>query len=187
MQARIKELEKQVAQPAKELETLHQSASMGGAMLRLLETLDIQQAVMHQAVTHGTVQAPSVVEAAPVRAKALPSIDLIPAEKQQLTLLRPRLKKLSGFQRRVLCVLATQEGMVMNVTQIAAWPYVQEKTVQSQPPRALMRMGLIERSKGVRGTYRYTSRLRQYLCQHFPRLDTEQLAQQLLAELAEHQ
>jgi DNA-binding MarR family transcriptional regulator len=147
--------------------------------------LEIGQAVVHQVVTHGAVQAQGVVEAAPARPFALFSADLTPAEKQQLTLLRQRLSKLSGFQRRVLGLLASHEGASMNVTQIAAWLYVQEKTVQSQPPQALVRIGLIERSKGARGAYRYASRLRQHLRQHFPRLDPELLAQHLLAELAE--
>jgi hypothetical protein len=183
LQARIKELEAQVAGLSKELEELRRRPTMPqeALALHLPETLEIQQATVHQMVTPGASQASHIVEATPVRTVALPSADLTPAEKQQLTLLRSRIDHLESIHQRVLQVLASQEDTRMDVSTIASWLYLQPSSIPSLQP--LMKLGLIELSKGTRGRHLYASRLRKHLRDRFPRLDAEQLAQHVLAGL----
>jgi hypothetical protein len=183
LQARIRMLEEENQKLRGELEGVRgQAIPANLPPLQMPERLEIQQAVVHSVVATSGHQPALVVATEPT--KALPAGELTPTEKQQLTLLRQRLKRLDGFQRRVLRVLAAHEGTVMDTAQLATWLYVQEKTVTSQPPLALVRLGLVARSKGRHGAYQYQSKLASYLRMHFPRLETEGLVQQLLAELA---
>jgi hypothetical protein len=181
LQARIQELETQVAELSKALEMQRgQPAITAPAVLQMPERLEIGQAVVHQVVASGATQTPNVVEAVPAPPQALPSADPFPAE-PQLKLLRTRLARLDGIQQRVLQVLASQEGKKMDVAEIASWLYLQPSTIPSLKP--LKDLGVLEVSKGTRGRHLYASRLRQHLRDRFPRLDAEHLAQHLLARL----
>lgn len=188
LQAHIRRLEEENKKQATELETLRQELATRNhhTIETTAPTLPTHLEIAHATV--GRVTLPGrVVEAAPTALIAPTPREVLDApattpnsqEQRQLTQLTGRLKRLPSLHKRVLSLLANHEEQWLRPDTIATWLYLQEKTITSNPPLPLVKMGLVQRRKMGHG-FQYQSLLSAWLAQHLPRLDTERLKWQVL-------
>ncbi len=120
-----------------------------------------------------SLSSPGAVETAITAKQIAP-----PLNEAKFASLQKRLSQVSVLERAILRVLVEQRR-ALSAKEIAAWLNKSERAIQDNPPRDLLKLGLIVRVR--RGTaYVYRSRLVEYLQQEFPGVDKEALQARLL-------
>lgn len=181
-EATIQEQQTIIARQQEQIELLSRlSVHVDGpsAQTTVPSTLEIAQATVQH--MHTPAQAfwgtptPHVVESTmPPKTVRQPS----PLNEAKFVALQRRLSQVPQLERDVLRVLVEQ-GKGLSTQEIAAWLNRAESTIQNHPPHALLKLGLLTRSRGKRG-YVYRTTLVEYLRREFPGMDAEPLQSRLI-------
>lgn len=186
--AEITRLREQVALLSKLTVSLEgQTDSTSLASITSIPKMEIEQATIARLDVPLPIAQTRIVEATPVSV-ALP-VQTRPlhfsqrdVDERKFHALSNKFHRASSLEKRILRVLIEQ-GKPLTVSDIAFWLDLSERHIRDNPPRLLMKLGLIARaSGGGRGAYLYTSVVKDYLAREFPGVDEEFLARRLLGE-----
>lgn len=172
-EALVAEQQTTIKRQAEQIELLSQLRVQGPT------SLSIEQARVNHLHTPGpipSVVSPSeplrVIEATIATKEIAP-----PLNDAKFRSFQRRFHQVPALERAILHVLQEQQR-ALTAQQIAAWLNRSESTIQNNPPRTLLKLGLISRTRGKKG-YLYQTQLDDYLEREFPGVEMASLLTQL--------
>jgi DNA-binding CsgD family transcriptional regulator/type II secretory pathway predicted ATPase ExeA len=149
-----------------------------------VSALEIGEAIVQNMHIPAIALHTTPVETSPVvesttTAKAIEQ-HVVPINEKKFAALQKRLQQTPQLERDILRVLVEQ-GKGLSSQEIAAWLNRAESMIQNHPPRALLKLGILTRSRAKHG-YIYRSTLAEYLCREFPNADVKSLQSHLMPQ-----
>ena len=195
---KVKELEEAIALKDAEIQRLQGQVELLGKLSVSIEgmsniprfqdadTLKVAQAIVGEVVTSeknreakskGTDSSTFYADTSIIHYTAQVTGDLTPAEQRKLDSIVQRIQKLPRLQKSILRLLFEHEGTAMTVPTIATWLSVKENTIRGKPPKDLLNMKFIVRTRTKSG-YKYMSLMHSYLSKEFPSISPTVLMKQ---------
>jgi hypothetical protein len=180
-EARIAELETAVKRKDEQIELLGKLRVVNSDTPTIPSTLSISQATVHHmhipgGAIHTAPPARQIVEST----VATETIELpAPLNEAKFGSLQTRLRQLPPIERDILRVLVEQSKS-LTAQEIAAWLNKSESHIRNNPPRDLLKFGIVARSMNGKRGYLYRTTLAEYLKREFPGADVDVLQTRLI-------
>jgi hypothetical protein len=150
----------------------------GSSVPSKLEIDQIQRMQATATALHTSPIAQERVVEATDESKAIEQTTTPPLNEKKFASLQKRLQRAPQLERDMLRILVEQEKP-LTAQDVAAWLNKPESTIKNNPPHALLKLGIMTRSRGKHG-YIYRSVLAEYLRNEFPHVDVQQLQSRLV-------
>lgn len=184
-EAKIVEQQVTIQRQAEQIELLSRLSvhNDGADAMSTPSTLEINHATVQHMHTpaialHASPVATQRVVEATTATKAI-ELPAVPLNETKLRSLQARLAQMPRLEQDILCVLVEQNRS-LTAQDIAAWLNKSESLIRSNPPTTLLKLRIVERSRGKHG-YLYRTN-QDYLRREFPGVDVHQLQHRLIAK-----